>query len=697
MKLTLQTTRKINLPILILGVCSFMAQTAFSQNTWKTSAVTTSWADAANWSTNAVPTANDDVIIIEGANVRVPAAAVCRKLQINGAVNKQGKVTIEAGATLTVTATDNTTVTGGVGNAAVVLFGGMIENNGIMTVVGRQSLDAIRFDEATSGSVNSTYTGAGTLVCNTFNTNGGGGSSLTGACITFAQTGGTATFMLSNTGVYTFSTGGTLPQGTPVFPTSKSVFYCANGNAVINGTGSIAIGGDRRAVRVVPVLSGAANLTIESGVIMQLTSTMGNGNSGIVTVEIAQADATSKLTNKGTLNFSGAKGNPIGLLNGVNATSVSNFVNEGTININGDFTDATLNVTSGGVFLGGVNIIHGTSFTNASTGIINYNTLNIGTSVKPLFFTTNSGSPKYTITNNGTITIGTNGAVTNAIKLGDSKTVFNNAGTMTVGRGNIVSTLGTGLGNGTNAVFNNNTGGVLNFTTLPVASAANDSITFNNVGGTLRGSGTFSNVGGNTFTAASTFSPGQGTGAGIFTFNDASLTLNGTFNANINGKTTAGTDFDRINAPNATVNITGLTIVATTGYAAATNDEIVLINAANITGTPTFTLPRGWVGSVSGGQVKITATRAVSVRENTEGGIRISPNPISDKLRIKLSDNGHFEPTTVKIYDLTGRQVLFQKTTADVLELDMTNLAKGIYLVRIDANNSIYTEKIARQ
>jgi fibronectin-binding autotransporter adhesin len=692
MKFTLQTTRKINISVFIFSVYLFSIQTAYSQRTWDGGANSNVWSDPANWSGDAVPTALDDVIIIEGANVRVTAASTCRKLQINGGTGKQGKVTVEAGVTLTVSAPDNTTVPGGIGNAVLTLFGGMIENNGIMTVSGRQGLDAIRFDEATSGNVNSTYMGTGTLTCNTSSSTGGGGGNLTGACVTFAQTGGTATFTVG--GTYNFVTGGTLPQGTPAFPTSKSVFICGKGNAVINGTGSILISGDRRALRVVPVLGESAHLTIESGVIMQLTSTMGNGNSGIVTVELSQADANSKLTNKGILNFSGAKGNPIGMTNGVNATNIGYFINEGTININGDFTDATADITLGGIFFGGPNIIHGSSFTNATTGKINYNTVSTGTSVKPLFVPTNSTAPKFTITNNGTITIGANGALTNAIKLGNLKTVFNNAGTITIGVGKITYTSGTGG----NALFNNNVGGTLNFlAAAAAATAVSDSVTFTNAGGTLRGSGTFSNLGGNVFNASSTISPGQAAGAGIFTFNNASLTLNGTFIANINGKTTAGTDFDQISAPNAAVNVSGLTIAVTSGYTSAMGDAITLISAGSITGTPTFTLPTGWVGSVSGGRVIITATGAVSVSETLKGLVSITPNPTTDKVRITLSDNNSFESTKVTIYDVTGRQLLTQKMAATALELDMSSFAKGVYLVKINANNSFYTEKIIKQ
>jgi Secretion system C-terminal sorting domain len=695
----LQTARKISFWAFILGVCLVNSQTAFAQKTWTGGGGVNSnvWSDPSNWSGNAVPVAADEVVIPDGVTVRVTTNAVCRKLQIAGGTGRQSKLLIEQGVTLTANATD-VAATGGNGFAVVTLLGGMIENNGILSIAGRQNLDAIRFDEAVSGAVSSTYMGTGTLTCNTSNGNGGGGSGTTGCSVTFAQTSATAIFTLSNTGVYNFSTGVTLTQGTPVpFPTTKTVFYCAKGNATINGTVSIAMSGDKRPIRVIGSTGNSVMLTIESGVTMQLTSTMGNPGTGIVAVESIFAEGGPTLINKGTLNFSGAKGNPIGLANGPNTLYPATFINEGTININGDFTDATTNVTMGGIHFGGSGAVQGSIFTNARTGVVNYNTNNLGTSVKPLFVSAITSAPKCTITNNGTITVGTNGVVSTAIKMGDSKTVFNNAGTLTIGRGNITSTLGLGFGAGTSAVFNNNAGGILNFTTLPAASTATDSITFANAGGTLSGSGVFSNVGGNTFTSASIISPGQGTGAGIFTFGDASLALMGTFNANVNGKTTAGTDFDQINAPTAAVSLTGLTIVATTNYAVATNDVIVLIKAASLTGTPTFTLPRGWVGSVANGEVRMTATSAVGVNETLKGQITLSPNPTSDKLRITLSDKAPSVSTTISVYDLVGRLVLTQKMVDKTVELDMSSLAKGTYLVKIDADNRFYTEKITKQ
>ncbi len=164
MKFILHTTRKVNFTAFILGLCLFSAQNAFSQHqTWDGGGDGTTWSDANNWDTNALPTSTDSVTIIAGVNVVVTSNTTILKLRIFGATGSQGKVTVNAGVTLTVTSTDNLVSPAGANNGAVMLFGGSIENNGILTINGRQSLDALRFDNPSSGTISSTYTGSGTL------------------------------------------------------------------------------------------------------------------------------------------------------------------------------------------------------------------------------------------------------------------------------------------------------------------------------------------------------------------------------------------------------------------------------------------------------------------------------------------------------------------------------------------------------
>ncbi|MBL7813392.1 MAG: T9SS type A sorting domain-containing protein [Saprospiraceae bacterium] len=94
---------------------------------------------------------------------------------------------------------------------------------------------------------------------------------------------------------------------------------------------------------------------------------------------------------------------------------------------------------------------------------------------------------------------------------------------------------------------------------------------------------------------------------------------------------------------------------------------------------------------------KETLSKVVSVSQNQKGQVHISPNPASDKINIVLPNNDPSVSTTITVYDLVGKQVLAQKTMALVYDLDISGLAKGTYLIKINSSNSIYTEKIIRQ
>jgi Secretion system C-terminal sorting domain len=93
-----------------------------------------------------------------------------------------------------------------------------------------------------------------------------------------------------------------------------------------------------------------------------------------------------------------------------------------------------------------------------------------------------------------------------------------------------------------------------------------------------------------------------------------------------------------------------------------------------------------------------TLSKVVSVRQSTKGRISITPNPTSDKINIYLNqDIGSDSKATMTLYDVTGRQVLTQTITTDACQLDLSNLAKGVYVLTVQSNNAVYQEKIIRQ
>jgi Secretion system C-terminal sorting domain len=504
MKKFLHATKKISFSAFILCVCLLSAQTAFSQvRTWDGGGDGTTWSDLNNWDANTLPVSTDSVIIIAGANVAVTSGTeTCRKLGIYGAGSNQGKVTVNAGATLNVNASATNNVNPG--HSAITLYGGMIDNKGTMTVSGRTNIDAIRFDNPTSGTLSSTYMGTGAI---TFNTSTGQGTGSTwassgnnGTSMTFAQTSGTATFTVGGTYTFTLNTGGT-----------KSVFYCSAGDAQINGTGTITTAGAIRSIRVIPTASANPNLTIGQNVIMNLSSDVSSVAIGIVLLSTSAASTSASMTNKGTLNFSGTSAtliNSIYMENALAATNTTTFTNEGTININGAFATTTPTIADGGIAMvttstGGGNSGFGNAFTNS--GAVNFNTTMSGTSPKPLFYCTSA--PKNLITNSGNITIGTFGTLTIGLRLGDSKTIVNNTGTITVGAGSI--TAGTA-----NAMFNNNMSGILNLN----SGVSSTNVEFFNTGGTF-------NVNANQRVGRFTINNGTVAIADGFTFTTYTLTL----------------------------------------------------------------------------------------------------------------------------------------------------------------------------
>ena len=95
---------------------------------------------------------------------------------------------------------------------------------------------------------------------------------------------------------------------------------------------------------------------------------------------------------------------------------------------------------------------------------------------------------------------------------------------------------------------------------------------------------------------------------------------------------------------------------------------------------------------------KETFSKVVSVSQTKGGSLSIMPNPTSDKVQISLPNEVFSDqPMNIALYDLSGRQVLSQKSNASNTSLDVSNLAKGVYLLEVQAQKMIYKEKLVRQ
>ena len=71
-------------------------------------------------------------------------------------------------------------------------------------------------------------------------------------------------------------------------------------------------------------------------------------------------------------------------------------------------------------------------------------------------------------------------------------------------------------------------------------------------------------------------------------------------------------------------------------------------------------------------------------------GLRLYPNPTAGRLRIELPEGGK----TLQIFNLEGQVLQIYSATTGVLDLDLSNLSKGLYLAVIQTENGVWREKI---
>jgi len=73
--------------------------------------------------------------------------------------------------------------------------------------------------------------------------------------------------------------------------------------------------------------------------------------------------------------------------------------------------------------------------------------------------------------------------------------------------------------------------------------------------------------------------------------------------------------------------------------------------------------------------------------------LKVYPNPTSGNINIEIPEeiNGN---VTVDIYSLTGAKLNSQKISKDNGKLDISNLNNGIYLLRMEHNGKIYSQKV---
>lgn len=91
--------------------------------------------------------------------------------------------------------------------------------------------------------------------------------------------------------------------------------------------------------------------------------------------------------------------------------------------------------------------------------------------------------------------------------------------------------------------------------------------------------------------------------------------------------------------------------------------------------------------------INYMATVCEGVKDVSNQDIHISPNPFDGQIEIRgFKLNG-----TIKIFDLTAKEVFSSELNQDHLQFDLGNLQSGVYLVSIITDNAVSTQKIVKR
>ncbi|WP_298222994.1 T9SS type A sorting domain-containing protein [Flavobacterium sp.] len=99
-------------------------------------------------------------------------------------------------------------------------------------------------------------------------------------------------------------------------------------------------------------------------------------------------------------------------------------------------------------------------------------------------------------------------------------------------------------------------------------------------------------------------------------------------------------------------------------------------------------------GTTADGRFIVNAfdpTLATNTFDNTT--FAYYPSPVKDVLTLSYNKN----ITAVAVYNLLGQEVITKSANANLSQIDMSNLAKGTYLVKVTADNQIKTIKVIKE
>lgn len=112
---------------------------------------------------------------------------------------------------------------------------------------------------------------------------------------------------------------------------------------------------------------------------------------------------------------------------------------------------------------------------------------------------------------------------------------------------------------------------------------------------------------------------------------------------------------------------------------------------------------------IAGNRIKreiVMKTRALQQEESTtecysdmlsERTIRIYPNPTKGKLRVEIAGYENSDQSVLRIFNVSGQQILSTHVTSSWTEVDISSQTNGIYILHLSLNSKETTWKIIKK
>jgi hypothetical protein len=115
-------------------------------------------------------------------------------------------------------------------------------------------------------------------------------------------------------------------------------------------------------------------------------------------------------------------------------------------------------------------------------------------------------------------------------------------------------------------------------------------------------------------------------------------------------------------------------------------------------GSPAITFGSNTLTSAGNNDIFLAKLEAGAVNVNDlnyDGSILVYPNPASNKITIKVADKN--AGSIISIADMEGQQLLQQELTGQTTSIDISNIPKGMYFIKVSGNKDLQIRKFIKE